>query len=685
MTKQDMDGRLTDRKITLPLNQTVFLPKTAMGVRYIDKVGATVFIDKVQRSDEKIWLRGFYELDLEYQGLEGRGLNKYRVMLPLKAELPTAWLGNLQYEAADLHAVISKPTLKILSPYVLEFAGTMRLEYVGEHLWQEDKLDYCPKPAIPRRVWRSDVPMPDADMAELRLESKIDRFFLGRQGDKPMPPRLVTMNEELPPSEQPPRRRQNLPVWPGGGQADDKTKDDKMQNEKMQYEWQGDLVKSGHWVGLNDRNMTENTHTHQAGDEMTENGGHKLPVWQPQMSKKAATNEEIERRDGENTHKLPVWRFTVKPQTKDEEYSAEKLTEKLTEKMAENLEETAAAVNTEAETAETLRVDNEKTVAETVQAVEKAVEKPMEKPVEKPVETIVHKKWENYRQTQEQIYAPPLGKNKFRSLLTGAALSRMQARGESLQAEADYARVNNVGWTAELPKMNEKVAEDVTDAAADERREDAVTDMSKKLLEEVRKEIKADIAAADVTQEDEVQVGEAQEVAAENTAEAEITAAEVVAEQTAVTESEAAAESTEEVIAEEAAEVITEVITEEVGEKAAEAVAESAANGQPQVAAEAPGEPDIKQGVRMVNNSGVRLRMAAAKQNRAESKPVSAGRSNAPTTPGKGFAMKYYVVKAGDEPMGIALKHNVSLESLLAANRLQNGELPVGTVLRIPV
>ena len=673
MTKQDMDGRLTDRKITLPLNQTVFLPKTAMGVRYIDKVRATVFIDKVQRGDEKIWLRGFYELDLEYQGLEGRGLHKYRVMLPLKAELPTGWLGNLQYEAADLHAVVSRPALKILSPYVLEFAGTMRLEYVGEHLWQEDKLDHCPKLAVPRRVWRSDVPMPDADRADLRLESKIDRFFLGRQGDKPMPPRLIRMNEEQPPTEQPPRRRE-LPVWPGGGQADDNMRSENMKNDE-----------------------TRRTQVHQ--DEVAENVGHKLPVWQPQMIKATSRKEEITQGDGgEKAHELPVWRFTPKSQpVPAEETVAEPQKEQRSWARTEDLkaqqvksEENTAVEDMPENVAEKVAENIEETV--TAAVVEKSVEKDAEKPVEKPVETIVHKKWENYRQTQEQIYAPPLAKNKFRSLLTGAALARMQARGESLQAEAKYA-----DWPAELPtaaeksvdlpeNVAEKAAENVIDTAAeiktatvDERGEDTATDMNKKVMEDLQNESKAQTAAVDVAQ-----VNEAQEVATENTAEAEVKAeiateimSEVMAEQTAI-ESEVA--ETEEVAAEE----VAEVIAEEVGEKSAETVAESVADEQP-AAAEVPAAPDIKQGVQMVNNSGVRLRMAAARQNRPESKPVSAGRGNASTTPGKGFAMKYYVVKAGDEPMGIALKHNVSLESLLAANRLQNGELPVGTVLRIPV
>ena len=46
--------------------------------------------------------------------------------------------------------------------------------------------------------------------------------------------------------------------------------------------------------------------------------------------------------------------------------------------------------------------------------------------------------------------------------------------------------------------------------------------------------------------------------------------------------------------------------------------------------------------------------------------------------------MKYYVVKPGDDPMSIALKHNVPLERLRESNKALAGDLSVGMVLRIP-
>lgn len=48
------------------------------------------------------------------------------------------------------------------------------------------------------------------------------------------------------------------------------------------------------------------------------------------------------------------------------------------------------------------------------------------------------------------------------------------------------------------------------------------------------------------------------------------------------------------------------------------------------------------------------------------------------------YKLKYYVVQDGDEPLAIALKHNVSLDNLLAKNSLRDGQLEAGRVLRIP-
>ncbi|MCX4266877.1 MAG: hypothetical protein OSJ64_08805, partial [Firmicutes bacterium] len=75
-------------------------------------------------------------IDLEYHGLEGNRLYKHRVMLPLRVELPADWLAPLAYEPEELHVVITKPMLCILSPYVLEFGSGLVVEYVGDRLYR---------------------------------------------------------------------------------------------------------------------------------------------------------------------------------------------------------------------------------------------------------------------------------------------------------------------------------------------------------------------------------------------------------------------------------------------------------------------------------------------------------------------------------------------------------------------
>ena len=57
-TQQD---RTKQNRLVLPLGQTVFLPQTAMGVSYIDKVRTKVYIDNLQRQEGRrnACLRGF--------------------------------------------------------------------------------------------------------------------------------------------------------------------------------------------------------------------------------------------------------------------------------------------------------------------------------------------------------------------------------------------------------------------------------------------------------------------------------------------------------------------------------------------------------------------------------------------------------------------------------------------------
>lgn len=172
-------------RAALPLAQTVFLPKTAMGVKYIENIRTNVYAENVEMQQGTRCLRGFYELDIEYRGLEGRRLYKHRVMLPLRAELPGDWLPGMRCEVSDIHAAISRPAVRILSPYVLEFSGRLRLEYIGNMGAKPGALPpvSTPRPKSVERHWSSDIPPVLQDEAAKRLESKIDSMFFRRAGD----------------------------------------------------------------------------------------------------------------------------------------------------------------------------------------------------------------------------------------------------------------------------------------------------------------------------------------------------------------------------------------------------------------------------------------------------------------------------------------------------------------------
>lgn len=173
-------------KIRLPLQQTVFLPKNAMGVRYIDKVRTAVFVEKVSAGDGGLWLRGFWELDLEYQGLEGPGLCKHRVGLPLKVQLPKGWPQSADVEPGNLHLAVKRPMIKLLSPYVLEFSGDLQVEHLIDDCWQEDKLPPVGGRAMRKHGWQNNVP--DDGEPNRRLENKIDHFFLGTAAERKTAP-----------------------------------------------------------------------------------------------------------------------------------------------------------------------------------------------------------------------------------------------------------------------------------------------------------------------------------------------------------------------------------------------------------------------------------------------------------------------------------------------------------------
>lgn len=490
-------------RIRLPLNQTVFLPREAMGVRYIDKVRTAVFVEKVSAGEQGLWLRGLYELDLEYQGMEGVGLHKHRVSLPLKLAVPAGWPQGVplqQVEAGELHTAIKKPIIRLLSPYVLEFCAELQIEYLGDECWQEDKL---PPPApAPRHIWCDDVPMQDDARSDGRLENKIDRFFVGRAAGANLQdatPRMVSsrgkLTDETVPNVSTAGR---VPVWPG------------VHNAKV-------------------------------------------------------TEEAPEEAPKEVKHSLPVWKYV--PHT--------------------------------------------------------AVEKPVESAVEEKGKVLFAKDRVAKDPAKEQIWAPGLNKNRFRSILTAAAIARIKARGENLLAvrQEETAAVGSRATNGLEEKGDEVIlAENVAE------------NMVENVVENV---------------------------------------AEEVVETAEVTESEVA----EAVASEEISDVSVSDVSVDISEKAGEASAEVVSEEVLDVAQNVEVAPD-EPGVQLVNSRGVKVRLTA--------RQVAPPRQELAQPASGGFAIRYYVVKPGDDAMHIALRHNISLERLQEANKLPDGELAAGTLLRIP-
>ena len=506
-TQQD---RTKQNRLVLPLGQTVFLPQTAMGVSYIDKVRTKVYIDNLQRQEGRrnACLRGFYEIDLEYHGLEGQRLYKHRVMLPLRVELPDDWLLPLDYEADELHAVISKPMLRILSPYVLEFSGQLVVEYVGDLMHRFD--DDC-----------------DDD------------------------------------------------------DDDDDCDDDDRRHRRL---------------GRHD---------------------YRLPyIYQEQTAaasqSEATETQEVQERL-ESKYHLPVW--SAQPD--------------------EAAVEVAALGSAEAK----------ETVADL--PGQEAAKAPAAKTV------AAEGALPSFDDAE---------RSKMRTLLTNAAISRLQAKGEELinAVASDELSVRPVGVA-----KSEAVQEVI-------------------LISEGEKEmVQLTAATVDATTEtaaaQPVEAAMPAEVSAENEA-AAVEAAQSV--EAAPTMAMVETESEPEMMLTEAAE--REILPTEAANELAEAAAAAAAEAN-EAALEtmAAAEPVAEQPVsvantlNVVNANGVRLRVGL----REPSKITPA----APTNAGNGaFRLKYYVVKPGDDPMSIALQHNVPLESLRAANQALASDLSVGMVLRIP-
>lgn len=104
----------------IPLVQTVFFPKDAVGVKQIERLSARVFPEDLIRHSDSIWLNGRYEIHLDYYGIEGKKLYKNRVDLPLKVEMPQGWQ---ETDENNIDVSIDCRKLDVLAPYVLEFTG----------------------------------------------------------------------------------------------------------------------------------------------------------------------------------------------------------------------------------------------------------------------------------------------------------------------------------------------------------------------------------------------------------------------------------------------------------------------------------------------------------------------------------------------------------------------------------
>ena len=518
-TQQD---RTKQNRLVLPLGQTVFLPQTAMGVSYIDKVRTKVYIDNLQRQEGRrnACLRGFYEIDLEYHGLEGQRLYKHRVMLPLRVELPDDWLLPLDYEADELHAVISKPMLRILSPYVLEFSGQLVVEYVGDLMHRFD----------------DDCDDDDDDDHDHKPDCDDD---------------------------------------------DDDCDDDDRRHRRL---------------GRHD---------------------YRLPYIYQEQTAAASQSEATEAQEVqerlESKYHLPVW--SAQPEDAAVEVAAFGSAE-----AKETVADLPAQESAEAPAAKTVAAEG---VLPSFDDAERS---------------------------------------KMRTLLTNAAISRLQAKGEELinAVASDELSVRPVGVA-----KSEAVQEVI-------------------LISEGEKEmVQLTAATVDATTEtaaaQPVEAAMPAEVSVENEA-AAVEAAQSV--EAAPTMAMAETESEPEMMLTEAAE--REILPTEAANELAEAAAAAAAEAN-EAALEtmAAAEPVAEQPVsvantlNVVNANGVRLRVGL----REPSKITPA----APTNAGNGaFRLKYYVVKPGDDPMSIALQHNVPLESLRAANQALASDLSVGMVLRIP-
>ncbi len=544
MNKAEQPAENKPNRLVLPLGQTIFLPQTAMGVSYIDKVRTRVYLDSVQRQPEAVFLRGFYEIDLEYHGLEGNRLYKHRVMLPLRVELPADWLAPLAYEPEELHVVITKPMLCILSPYVLEFGSGLVVEYVGDRLYREEKTgEVQPKDMQPLEITAEDMPSREIQSAEIqeRLESKFGSPAQPKSAEELLPKAMRSSAEA---------------------------------KEEQSAETVEAAVK----------------------DEA-----------EPAESAVSAAKRD---------YHLPVW-------------------------------------------------SGQKSVS--------ASSAPAEKPPVKQAAASAG---------AEEVALPQVEQSKLRTMLTVAAISRLQAKGEILTGanknqpqevillEPKTEAVAGKG-VASMPINVQVAAEhEKTPAAAvlaDDKVEMEVEQTVAEVTEPVLNEDIAEVMA-DIEEEDAVEVSAVVEAEVEPVVVEPATVETVAVEDTV---------SIEPVAAENADEQDLAFTAEDYAEELAATVAAAAEQTEK---AEQTADSTIK----TVNADGVRLRVGLRDAQKIRPVPRPVDETNRTTQTAGNYCLKYYVVKPGDDPMSIALKHNVPLERLRETNKALSGDLTVGMVLRIP-
>jgi LysM repeat protein len=316
----------------------------------------------------------------------------------------------------------------------------------------------------------------------------------------------------------------------------------------------------------------------------------------------------------------------------------------------------------------------------------------------------------------ENIDAPEINRSKFRSMLTTAAIARLQARGEDLNrlaetaasAASEHEKIAKSAKVVEGRAIEGKSRETVPEGKEADLSPDIVV-VGNREVTEVKKmaelEEMPDIVVANAAAKEsenvksvnnvekpvnnlgekyvEKPVEKAVENVVENLAEnlAEVTSAENIKSASAqgdepVDEAAAEAENVEVEAVAAGVESEADVVVASVEQIEQAGKIEQVAQNERIEDNEQKGRERQDERVQLVNNNGVRLRMAARNTNDAPTAKTAASQKQG------GFCLKYYVVKPGEELMKIAL--NISPEKLLAANNLSGDEPQAGTVLRIP-